>query len=61
MLIHKVSFKRLNFDFLKCSVLFKNKRNLSCYDFADRHIGPSELEKQQMLDYLGFKVCYKIH
>lgn len=26
------------------------------YDcFADRHIGPSELEKRQMLDYLGFK------
>ncbi|KAF8363185.1 gldc-1, partial [Pristionchus pacificus] len=23
--------------------------------FADRHIGPSRLEKQQMLDYLGFK------
>lgn len=27
------------------------------YDcFADRHIGPSDLEKRQMLDYLGFKV-----
>ncbi|CAI4230892.1 unnamed protein product [Auanema sp. JU1783] len=26
------------------------------YDaFADRHIGPSRLEKQQMLDFLGFK------
>ncbi|KHN85426.1 Glycine dehydrogenase [decarboxylating], mitochondrial [Toxocara canis] len=26
------------------------------YDcFADRHIGPSDLEKRQMLDYLGFK------
>ncbi|VDO23130.1 unnamed protein product [Heligmosomoides polygyrus] len=25
------------------------------YDaFADRHIGPSRLEKQQMLDFLGF-------
>ncbi|GMT14299.1 hypothetical protein PFISCL1PPCAC_5596 [Pristionchus fissidentatus] len=23
--------------------------------FADRHIGPSRLEKQQMLDYIGFK------
>ncbi|KAL3078902.1 hypothetical protein niasHS_014684 [Heterodera schachtii] len=27
--------------------------NYDC--FADRHIGPSELEKQQMLSYLGFK------
>lgn len=27
------------------------------YDsFPDRHIGPSRLEKQQMLDFLGFKV-----
>ncbi|PIO76575.1 glycine dehydrogenase [Teladorsagia circumcincta] len=27
------------------------------YDaFADRHIGPSRLEKQQMLDFLGFTV-----
>ncbi|VDK19741.1 unnamed protein product [Anisakis simplex] len=29
------------------------------YDcFADRHIGPSELEKRQMLDYLGFKASF---
>lgn len=44
-----------------CS-LFQNKKivyslrylNYDC--FADRHIGPTELEKQQMLFYLGFKV-----
>uniref|UniRef100_A0A915CFK0 Uncharacterized protein n=1 Tax=Parascaris univalens TaxID=6257 RepID=A0A915CFK0_PARUN len=34
-----------------------NCRRCVQYDcFADRHIGPSDLEKRQMLDYLGFKV-----
>lgn len=32
------------------------------YDaFADRHIGPSRLEKQQMLDFLGFTVSSNFH
>lgn len=33
---------------------FTRSVNYDC--FADRHIGPNELEKQQMLNYLGFKV-----
>ncbi|KAI6232700.1 hypothetical protein M3Y99_00993800 [Aphelenchoides fujianensis] len=34
----------------------RNAKRLVNYDcFADRHIGPSELEKQLMLNYLGFK------
>lgn len=32
------------------------------YDsFADRHIGPSRLEKQQMLDFLGFNVSSPVY
>uniref|UniRef100_A0AC35FFB4 Glycine cleavage system P protein n=1 Tax=Panagrolaimus sp. PS1159 TaxID=55785 RepID=A0AC35FFB4_9BILA len=35
---------------------FYGSKRLFNYDcFADRHIGPSEMEKQQMLNYLGFK------
>ncbi|KAK5979007.1 hypothetical protein GCK32_021370, partial [Trichostrongylus colubriformis] len=31
------------------------------YDaFADRHIGPSRLEKQQMLDFVGFATLDKL-
>ncbi|VDM63267.1 unnamed protein product [Angiostrongylus costaricensis] len=29
-------------------------RTVRCEAFADRHIGPSPLERQQMLDFLGF-------
>ncbi|CAD5212806.1 unnamed protein product [Bursaphelenchus okinawaensis] len=37
-------------------VLRQNACRLVNYDcFADRHIGPSELEKQQLLHFLGFK------
>jgi hypothetical protein len=37
------------------------KRYVNYDCFADRHIGPSELEKQQMLHYLGFKVSFLMH
>lgn len=33
-----------------------SKRSINYDCFSDRHIGPNELEKQQMLNYLGFKV-----
>uniref|UniRef100_A0A158P6V5 Glycine cleavage system P protein n=1 Tax=Angiostrongylus cantonensis TaxID=6313 RepID=A0A158P6V5_ANGCA len=33
-------------------------RTVRCEAFADRHIGPSPLERQQMLDFLGFTVRY---
>ncbi|VDN32540.1 unnamed protein product [Gongylonema pulchrum] len=35
-------------------------RHLQYDCFADRHIGPSDIEKQLMLNYLGFKVSFVI-
>uniref|UniRef100_A0A914DZF0 glycine dehydrogenase (aminomethyl-transferring) n=1 Tax=Acrobeloides nanus TaxID=290746 RepID=A0A914DZF0_9BILA len=32
-----------------------SRRSLNYDTFADRHIGPSDLEKQRMLQFLGFK------
>lgn len=59
MLIRKLLFKQLKLASLKKAELLGSKGHYFSFEcFADRHIGPSELEKQQMLDYLGFRVFF---
>lgn len=44
--------------FTKAAISISSFRCMNYDCFADRHIGLTELEKQQMLFYLGFKVKF---